>query len=227
MAVLAAAVPSAGPTYWSSACEKLSEVARARGLTPTTTRPASSAWLLLGLLTAPPVVAVFAGAGLRPVHGFSVGSAFGLLIGAALAAAEVSILVATPWGRELRRVWVHPYRGTLRRGSPMVAATLWWSAARVADGLGAALAMRAVGVDANIGLLAAVAVIAVSLASLTPAPGGIGAAEASMYIGLVVLGEGASAGVAVVAARAVGFWLHIPAGWLAHRTLVRLVRHRS
>lgn len=227
MAVLAAAVPSGGPTYWSSACEKLSEVARARGLTQTTTRPASSAWLLVGLLTAPPVVAVFAAAGLRPAHGFSVGSVLGLLIGVALAAAEVSILVATPWGRELRRVWVQPYRGTLRRGSSMLAPTLWWIAARVADGLGAALAMRAVGVDAGIGLLAAVAVISVSLAALTPAPGGIGAAEASMYIGLVVIDEGASAGVAVVAARLVGFWLQIPAGWLAHRTLVRTVRHRS
>ena len=38
---------------------------------------------------------------------------------------------------------------------------------------------------------------------------------------------GYPSGHAVVAARVVGFWLHIPAGWLAHRTLVRTMRDRS
>jgi hypothetical protein len=219
MAVLATAVPSPGPTYWSSACEELSDAARGSGLVPTTTRSVSSAWMLLGLLTAPPVVAVFAATGLRPGHGFGVGSLLGTILGAALAAAEVAVIVATPWGRELRRVWIEPYRDTLRRGSSIVAATAWWTAARVTSGLGTALAMQAVGVDEGIGLLVAVAVTAEVLASLTPAPGGIGAAEASLYLGLVVLDQGAFAGVAVVVARVIGFWLIIPAGWLAHRSL--------
>jgi glycosyltransferase 2 family protein len=216
---LATMLPAPSITPWAWAHEELTQAARRIGIYSTRSHALASAWVLTGAATAPLVVAVFAGAGLRGDHTLTVSALLGTGAGMAVAGAQIAVLLATPWGRDLRRVWTAQEPRTAVTNTGVAAGAAWWIAARSTHGLGAALAMRAVGVDAPLELLVAVSVTATTLAALTPVPGGIGANEAVLYGLLVAIGEPELAGAGMVTARIVGFWSLLPAAWLAHRIL--------
>jgi glycosyltransferase 2 family protein len=216
---LATLLPAPAAAPWAWATDELTQAARRIGIYPTRARALASAWVLTAMAIAPLVVAVFAGAGWRGTHTLGTSSMLGAAAGAATAVAQVAILVATPWGRELRRVWMAQEPRTAVTSTSTAAGAIWWVVARAAQGLAAALAMRAVGIEAPLELLVAVSVAATSLAALTPVPGGIGANEVLLYGLLVAIGEVELAGAAMVLARIVGFWSLLPAAWLAHRML--------
>jgi glycosyltransferase 2 family protein len=219
-AALASTLPGAAPATWAWAGSELFDAARRVGIWTTRARSLVSAWILIGLATAPLVVAVFGAAGWREEHGLAAGSVYGVAVGLGLAIAQVALIFATPWGRELRRVWIAQEPRAAGRGASILTSAALWVAARSAQGGAAALAMRAIGVEAPFELLVAIAVAAATLASLTPAPGGIGASEAILYGLLVAIGEQQLAGAAMVVARTVGFWVHLPFAWAAHRSLL-------
>lgn len=216
---LAATLPGPAPAPWAWAHDELADTARRTGLYPTRSRSLATTWVLIGMATSPLVAAVFAGAGWRAEYGITTSSLLAAAVGLGALAAQYAIFVATPWGRELHRVWMAAEPRVAGSGASIMTAAGWWIAARSVHGLGAALAMRSVGVEAPLELLVAVSVAATTLAALAPVPGGIGANEALLYMFLVAIGEPGLAGAAMVAARTIGFWLFLPAAWLAHRSL--------
>jgi uncharacterized protein (TIRG00374 family) len=74
--------------------------------------------------------------------------------------------------------------------------------------------------------LVAVAVVylaGAAVASVAPTPGGLGAVEVALSTGLTAAGmPGAGAVSAVLLFRIGTYWLPVPAGWLAMRSLQRL-----
>lgn len=72
----------------------------------------------------------------------------------------------------------------------------------------------------------AIAIAAYAIASLTPAPGDLGAAEILLYTGLAFGTDSAVAGLAVVVTRTVSFWMHLPFAAVAYRS-TRRFKQRS
>jgi glycosyltransferase 2 family protein len=83
--------------------------------------------------------------------------------------------------------------------------------------------LRAFDVSVALPTVIGVYLVASTVGSVAPTPGGLGAVEAALIGGLTATGVPVSAAVAVVLAfRTVTFWLPAPLGWVA---FVRLQRH--
>lgn len=220
-AVAESRLPLAAATSWSWAARVLSKSTRGAGLTATTTRRATGRWLGVGMVTAPVLVAGFSAATLRVTHGYVAGIVGGVLIGAVVAVAQLTLLHVSPWGRDLVRVWLDP-APTIREGRDTLTATLGlWTAVHILHGAAFVLAARAVGVSAATEALIAIAIGTYAIAALTPSPGGFGAIEVGLYLGLAVGADVESAALAVIVARVATFWLHMPIAMVAHRRAVR------
>jgi glycosyltransferase 2 family protein len=83
--------------------------------------------------------------------------------------------------------------------------------------------LRAFDVSVALPTVIGVYLVASTVGSVAPTPGGLGAVEAALIGGLTATGVPVSGAVAVVLAfRTVTFWLPAPLGWVA---FVRLQRH--
>jgi undecaprenyl-diphosphatase len=115
-------------------------------------------------------------------------------------------------GRELARV--------LRR--PGKAAQLLGGSAGVTLAYALSLAGCLAAFNAHLALASTVAVYlaGVAVASVSPAPGGLGAMEAALVAGLTAVGAATGPAVGgVLAFRLLTFWLPILPGWVAYRAL--------
>jgi uncharacterized membrane protein YbhN (UPF0104 family) len=167
------------------------------------------------------MVAGFTSAALRADRGYLVGLGMGLLAGGALAATELFFLRFGPSSHELDRVWLRPHHTMLERNSGVFTEVWWWALVRTAQGSAFVLAARSAGVTMGIEGLVAIAIAAYTIASLTPAPGDLGAAEILLYAGLAIGTDAAIAGLAVIVTRTVSFWMHLPFAAVAYRSTRR------
>ncbi len=220
-AVLASETPVTRPTYWSWANRVLSDAARGDGLQVSTARAAAARWTVGALLVAPLMVAGLASAALRVDRGYLLGVGLGLLAGGGLAGIELLFLRFGPSSRELDRIWLRPHRGSLARDASVLRQVGWWVLVRSAQGLAFVLAARAAGVTMSNEALVAISTAACTIASLTPAPGGLGAVELLLYAGLSVGTDAAIAGLAVVVTSIASFWSHMPFAAAAYRSTRR------
>jgi len=87
-----------------------------------------------------------------------------------------------------------------------------------------AASVRAMGVNyVPIASIAVVFLTGNAVGSIVPIPGGIGAIETAMSLGLTAAGlHGGTAIAAVLLFRTVTFWLPAPAGWVALHYLQRI-----
>lgn len=204
-------VPLAAPTYWSAAARAFAHGRGRAGLSRTAIRRAIAGWTVAALATAPVVAAGAGAAFVRDDAGYLASIGFGSAVGLALGAAEVLLLVATPWGHELFRVWLAP----LRQGRGEIGyrtAGLWWLLATLAGAFAFAAAARSAGVSMDVGGLVMVGAALTAVVSLLPAPGGIGAVELIGFLALVEDSGAATAGLAVLVYRVLTFWVQIPFG---------------
>ena len=91
-------------------------------------------------------------------------------------------------------------------------------------GYGVALyaSVAAVGAEIPIATATLIFVSGNAVGSIVPTPGGLGAVEAALTAGLTAAGVPAGeAFSAVILFRLITFWLPIPAGWFAWRSLQR------
>jgi uncharacterized membrane protein YbhN (UPF0104 family) len=151
--------------------------------------------------------------------------AFGILV------ALVGIVLAIPAGRRLVRIRVG---AALSQVVPRLL-DVAQQRMKLAEGIGGsflisiayilclAASVRAVGGNhVPIAGIAVVYLTGSAVGSIVPIPGGIGAVETAMSLGLTAAGlPGASAIAAVLVFRTVSFWLPAPAGWLALHHLQR------
>jgi glycosyltransferase 2 family protein len=110
--------------------------------------------------------------------------------------------------------------GVLRR--PGKAAQLLGGSAGVTLSYALTLAccLAAFGVHLPLASTVAVYLVGAAVASVSPTPGGLGAMEAALVVGLTAAGAPTGPAVAgVLAFRLLTFWLPIPPGWLAYRAL--------
>lgn len=224
-AAFAAQTPVIAPTAWSFANRILSDAARDEGLNVIPAKQAASDRCLTTLYSAPLLVAGFVAAGSR-FDGQLLGVGAGLVAGALVALAEGVVIRLVPPGRELTRVWLRPFRS---RGAPLEALTGTgaWSATMVtAQGVSFALAARAAGVDTRPELLIALGIAANVIASLVPAPGGVGAVELLSGAGLLLGNSLAVAALGAVLGRVALFWIPLPFALWAYRS-TRYHRDRS
>ncbi|HWH33943.1 MAG TPA: hypothetical protein VNT56_01330 [Acidimicrobiales bacterium] len=222
--VLAAEVPLTAPGHWSWANRVLSDAARDAGAPALTAKRAAVTWMVAGLLSAPLLTAGLVAASMRVSRGYLQGIGLGVASGIALAGVELLLIRFGPTARELRRVWLRPHRPPSFRGAGLAPATLWWVAVRIGQGSALVFAARSVGVRTSAEALVAIAVSALAVASLLPAPGGVGAVEALTYAGLVIDTDPGVAGVAVVTARVATYWLLLPFALWAYRSTHRYSR---
>lgn len=220
-ALLASETPVARPTYWSLANRVLSDAAGGEGLQAVTARAAASRWTVGALLMSPLLVAGFTAAALRIERGYLVGVGLGLLAGGTIAVTELLLLRFGPASRELDRVWLRPHDGMLERRTGLFTDAWWWVLVRSVQGLVFVLAAQSAGVAMGSESLFAIAIASYTIASLTPAPGHLGAVEVLLYAGLSVGTDAAIAGLAVVITRTVSFWMHLPFATTAYRSTAR------
>jgi undecaprenyl-diphosphatase len=220
-ALLASEAPVRRPTYWSWANRVLSDAARGEGLQAVEARAAASRWTVGALLVSPLMVAGFTAAALQNDRGYLVGLGIGLLAGGALAATELLFLRFGPSAHELDRVWLRPHHALFERSSGVFTEVWWWALVRSAQGVAFVLAARSAGVTMGIEGLLAIAIASYAIASLTPAPGDLGAAELLLYAGLAIGTDSGVAGLAVVVTRTVSFWMHLPFAAVAYRSTRR------
>ncbi|MBT0772222.1 flippase-like domain-containing protein [Kineosporia sp. J2-2] len=154
----------------------------------------------------------------------TVGAALGVVV------ALLVLLRFWPWGRALvTKYVVRPFRDAgpelrdivtdRRRLALAVAGHLTVTLGFVAV-LGSAL--WAFGESAPLVLLAVVVISGSAIAGAVPVPGGIGAAEAALAGGLVVIGVDKPVALsAAVLFRLITFWVRVPIGWLALLVLRR------
>ena len=225
-AVLASEAPVRRPTYWSWANRVLSDAARGEGLGAVEAKAAASRWTVGALIVSPLMVAGFTAAAFQVARGYLEGLGIGLLAGCALAATELLFLRFSPSARELDRVWLRPHQAMLERSSGVFTEVWWWALVRSAQGVAFVLAARSAGVTTGTEGLVAIAIAAYAIASLTPAPGDLGAAEILLYTGLAIGTDSAIAGLAVVVTRTVSFWMHLPFAAVAYRS-TRRFKQRS
>jgi undecaprenyl-diphosphatase len=161
---------------------------------------------------------------------FHLPSASKLLLGLALLAAIVGVLVATRWGR--RRV-LTPVVGAVRSGARslrQVARSPWKMALLFGGSAGVTLAYigalaAAVHTFGGTAALAETGVVYLAgsvIAAAAPTPGGLGPLEAALIAGLT--GIGVASGVAVSAVltyRLATYWLPVLPGWLSLHLLQR------
>lgn len=220
-ALLASEAPVTRPTYWSWANRVLSDAARAEGLQAVEAKAAASRWTVGALLASPLLVAGLAAAAFQVDHGYLIGLGIGLLAGGSLATIELLFLRFGPSSRELDRVWLRPHDAMLERSSEVFTEVWWWALVRCAQGVAFVLAARSAGVTMGSEELVVIAITSYTVASLTPAPGDLGAAEVLLFSGLAIGTDSAVAALAVVVARTVSFWLHLPFAAAAYRSTRR------
>jgi uncharacterized protein (TIRG00374 family) len=139
------------------------------------------------------------------------------------------VLLATALGRRLwarlrinlSRVW-----GELRQlaRQPLKMAQLFGGATlgKLTNIVMLSIALRALDVAIPFGTLGAMYMVANTVASAAPTPGGVGAIEAALTAGLVGLGvPGATAAAAVLLFRLMSFWFPVLPGWLSLRYVER------
>ena len=144
-----------------------------------------------------------------------------------------ALVMALPWGR---RVLLGTLLPAVRRAlaglrdvssRPRRLVQLFLGSLTVTFAYVAALIAsdRALGGTIDAPSIALVFLVVTVVAAVMPLPGGLGAVEAGLVGGLVVLGETAAIAVpAVFLYRLVTFWLPIGPGWLAYRDLSRAGR---
>lgn len=225
-AVLASEAPVTRPTYWSWANRVLSDAARSEGLDADTARAAASGWTVGALIVSPLMVAGFTSAAFRSDRGYLEGTGVGLLAGGLLATVELIFLRFGPSSRELDRVWLRPHNTILERGAGLFTQVWWWAVIRSAQSVVFVLAAKSAGVTMPNEALVVIALVAYAVASLTPAPGDLGAVEALLYVGLLIGADSATALLAIAVARIVSFWVHLPLAAMAYRS-TRRFKHRS
>jgi glycosyltransferase 2 family protein len=144
--------------------------------------------------------------------------ALGVLAGAAL------VVLAIPAGRRLVRSRLAP---TLSQVIPRLL-DITQRPAKLAEGIGGALlvtlgyifclfaSVEAVGAHVALASVAVVFLTGNAIGSAFPTPGGLGAVEGALTLGLKVAGlPGATALAAVFLFRLVTCWLPVPVGWAA------------
>ena len=153
-----------------------------------------------------------------------------VLIGLAVIAAVIVVLLSVPWTRaklagtvwpRLRGVWPrlldavsHPLRLAVSAG-----ANLLLSAAYL---LAFIAALRSVGAHPAILAAAVIYLAGNAVGSAAPTPGGLGGVEAVLAAGLTAIGVPAQEAIpAVLVFRIATFWLPIPAGWICYVVLRR------
>jgi glycosyltransferase 2 family protein len=173
------------------------------------------------------IFALLTGSGLSR---FKIAPGPDVLIGVAVIAAVIVILVAVPqtrarlteivWprlrsvGPRLVDALSHPLRLAISTG-----ASLLLSAAYLVAFLAA---LRAIGADPAILPAAVVYLAGNAVGSAAPTPGGIGGVEAVLAAGLTAIGIPAHEAIpAVLLFRVATFWLPIPAGWVVYLLLRR------
>ena len=144
-----------------------------------------------------------------------------------------AVVFALPWGR---RVLLRTLLPAVRRASsglrdvsarPRRLVQLFLGSLTITFAYITALIMSVRAFDGTIDApsIALVFLVATVLAAVIPTPGGLGAVEAALVGGLVILGETAAIAIpAVFVYRIVTFWLPIAPGWLAYRNLERTGR---
>lgn len=225
---LASHAPAPGPTYWANAAALTSAAARRAGMSTASAARAVSVWVDSGLAVAPVLVTGLAVSGLQRAHGYPRAVGLALLLGSAMLVAELVALRSAPMGWDLTAAL--PRSGGTDRWRPRgpVGAMAWWVAARGAQSAAFVLVARAAGATVGTEALVAVAICAIAMASLSPAPGGVGVAEVLLFVGLVAVGvdAGTAAFVAVVG-RLVTFWIQAPAAVVARRSLTSGTEERG
>jgi uncharacterized membrane protein YbhN (UPF0104 family) len=173
------------------------------------------------------VFALLTGSGLSR---FKIAPGADVLIGLAVIAAAVIVLLAVPQTRgklagtvwpHLRGVWPrlldavsHPLRLAVSAG-----ANLLLSAAYLVAFIAA---LRSVGVHPAILAAAVVYLAGNAVGSAAPTPGGLGGVEAVLAAGLTAIGIPAHQAIpAVLVFRIATFWLPIPVGWISYLVLRR------
>jgi glycosyltransferase 2 family protein len=210
-------LPDTAPTPWSSTARAFAQLCGRSGLTPATTSRVTASWIATGMAVESVLVAGFAIASMRVAHGYALAAVVGLFAGASLAAVQVLLVVATPWGRELRRVWLSRAFESAPERSTLTGTVGWWSAVSVLQAAAFALAARSVGASTSVEALMAVAVAAYAIGALMPSPSGIGAVEIVLYAGLRLSLPGDEAVLALLVGRLATFWAHLPVAVLLHR----------
>jgi uncharacterized protein (TIRG00374 family) len=158
------------------------------------------------------------------------GPVLGVLLGAVLV---IGLLMAVPPVRRLLRRRLEPFvRQSLpqlltaatdpRRLGTAIAGILVLNAGNV---LALDASLRAFSASLDVPTLVGVYLVASTVGSVAPTPGGLGAVEAALVGGLTATGVPVSSALAsVLAFRAATFWLPAPVGWLA---FVHLQRRRQ
>jgi glycosyltransferase 2 family protein len=141
-----------------------------------------------------------------------------------------ALVMVLPWGRRVLLATLLP---AVRRtnaglrdvsGRPFRLVQLFLGSATTTFAYVAALiaSVRAFGGTIDAPSVALVFLVATVVVAVIPVPGGLGAIEAALVGGLVVLGERSAVAIpAVFVYRLVTFWLPIVPGWRAYRDLER------
>ena len=165
-----------------------------------------------------------------PLGGLSIPSGPLVITGAAVVLVVVVGVLVSPFGR--RRVW-RPLAATTRdvvkellpvlrrplRSTQLFGGSLAFLAL---SAFGLAVTLSAFGAAYPLLPVLAVYVVGSTLGQLAPTPGGLGAVEAALVGGLTAVGVGSTVAVAaVLASRALTFWLPVLPGLVAFRVLQR------
>ena len=177
------------------------------------------------------LVIFFTWAGRGLSKAFKIPSSSKLLLILAVVAAVVGIAMATRQGRRFaaRKVLpgVRSSLANLRRvaRSPVKLALLFGGSALVTLAYIAGLeaSVEAFGAGAGIAAVGAVYLAAALIAAASPTPGGLGAIESALIVGLTGIGISSGAAVsAVLLYRLATYWLPVLPGWLSLRQLQRM-----
>jgi glycosyltransferase 2 family protein len=172
---------------------------------------------------------VWAGRGVGKA--FHLPSSSKLLLILVVVAVVVGIVMATRQGRRFaaRKVLpgVRSSLANLRRvaRSPVKLALLFGGSALVtlAYMAGLAASVEAFGGGAGFAAMGAVYLTSAAVAAASPTPGGVGAIEAALTVGLTGIGVSSGAAVsAVILYRLATYWLPVLPGWLSLRRLERM-----
>jgi uncharacterized membrane protein YbhN (UPF0104 family) len=173
------------------------------------------------------VLGVLTGSGLSR---FKIAPGGDLLIGLAVIAAAVVVVLAVPQARRkvtgtvwphLRQIWPrlldavsHPVRLAVGAGSNLLLSAAYT--------LALIAALRSTGAHPAILAAAVVYLAGNTVGSATPTPGGLGGVEAVLAAGLTGIGIPADQAIsAVLLFRLATFWLPIPFGWVSYTVLQR------
>jgi undecaprenyl-diphosphatase len=163
-----------------------------------------------------------------PLSGLSIPSGPFVIAGACVLVAVVVGVLASPFGR--RRVW-RPLASSTRDvvtellpvlRHPLRSAQLFGGAVAFLgfSAFGLAATLSAFGASYPLLPVLAVYIVGSTLGQLAPTPGGLGAVEAALVAGLTAVGVGSTVAVAaVLASRALTFWLPVLPGLVAFRVL--------